>query len=156
MPSRRHPRALPALLAALATLAILLACQETPEPTAPDRAVAVVQKTLTVKGSGGNGIGVVTSSPAGINCTITAGVAATTGCSARFTQGAVVTMTPTPLTGHAFKSWFNACAGAGSCQVSMTVNRTVAARFLKGPFTRERRPVHGGDGDRGSLTRVRG
>ena len=132
MHRRRLP---PALLAAAAVLAILHACQGTPEPTEPSLVVTVVRKTLTVKGGGGNGSGVVTSSPAGITCTITAGVAATTGCIAQFTQGVVVTLTPVPQAGHAFKTWSNACTGTGTCQVSMTVNRTAAARFLKGPFT---------------------
>ena len=134
MRSPRLPLALPALLTGVAALTILHACQGTPEPTEPSLAV-VVRKTLTVKGGGGTGSGVVTSSPAGINCTITAGVAATTGCIAQFTQGAVVRLTPAPRAGHAFKTWSNACTGAGTCQVSMTVNRTAAARFLKGPFT---------------------
>ena len=81
------------LLAGIVSLAILHACGDVPEPTAPvaATAAAVVQKTLTVKGSGGTGTGVVKSSPAGINCTITAGVAAATGCIAKFNQGVVVT-----------------------------------------------------------------
>ncbi len=123
----------PALLAGVAALAILHACQDTPEPTAPQLAVTAVRKTLTVKGSG-SGSGVVTSSPAGITCTITAGVA-TTGCSAPFTQGVVVTLTPVPRSGHAFKLWSGACTGTGTCRVTMSVNRGVTARFLKGPFT---------------------
>ena len=131
----RSRRLLRALLAAAAVLAVLHACQDTPEPTEPSLAVIVVRKTLTVKGGGGNGSGVVTSSPAGITCTITAGVAATTGCIAQFTRGVVVTLTPVPQAGHALKTWSNACTGTGTCQVSMTVNRTAAARFLKGPFT---------------------
>jgi Domain of unknown function (DUF1929)/Divergent InlB B-repeat domain len=130
----RSPRLPLALLAASAVLAILHACQDAPEPTEPSLAVIVVRKTLTVKSGGGTGSGVVTSSPAGISCTITAGVAATTGCVAQFTRGAVVTLTPVPRPGHALKTWSNACTGTGTCQVSMTVNRTATARFLKGPF----------------------
>ena len=115
-------------------LAILHACGEQPEPTAPAQvtAAAVVRKTLTIKGGGGTGTGVVTSTPAGINCKVTAGVAGSTGCTAQFNRGVVVTLTPTTQLGHAFKTWSNACTGSGSCQVSMTVNRTVAARFIKG------------------------
>ena len=125
------------LLAGIVSLAILHACGDVPEPTAPvaATAAAVVQKTLTVKGGGGTGTGVVTSSPAGINCTITAGVAAATGCIAKFNQGVVVTLTPSTQLGHAFKTWYNACTGSGACKVTMTVNRTVAARFIKGSFT---------------------
>ena len=124
------------LLAGIAGLAVLHACGDEPEPMAPTAATAaaVIQKTLTVKGGGGTGTGVVTSSPAGINCKITAGVAATTGCIAKFTQGTVVTLTPSTQLGHAFKEWYNACTGSGACQVTMSVNRTVAARFIKGSF----------------------
>jgi Domain of unknown function (DUF1929)/Divergent InlB B-repeat domain len=124
------------LLAGLVGLTILHACGDAPEPTAPvsEAAAVVVRKTLTVKGGGGTGNGVVTSSPAGINCKITAGVAASTGCIAQFNQGIVVTLTTTTQLGHAFKIWSNACTGSGGCQVTMTVNRTVAARFIKGSF----------------------
>lgn len=134
MRSPRLPPALPALLAGVTALALIHACQDPPDPTEPELAVAVVRKTLIVKG-GDSGSGVVTSSPAGINCTITAGVAVTTGCKAQFTRGAAVTLTPVPRAGHAFKTWSNACTGTGTCRVSMTVNRTAAASFLKGPFT---------------------
>jgi galactose oxidase-like protein/List-Bact-rpt repeat protein len=125
------------LVTSAAILGLLHGCQEQPqslEPTDPDLAAAVIQKTLTVKGAG-TGSGVVSSSPAGISCTITAGVAATTGCSAKFNRGVVVTLTTVPKSGSAFRIWFGACTGTGSCQVSMTVNRTVTAKFLKGPFT---------------------
>ncbi len=136
MPSRRFSTAPAVLLAGIAGLTILHACGETPEPTAPasSMAAAVVRKTLTVKGGGGTGNGVVKSSPAGINCTITAGVAAATGCKAQFNRGVVVTLTTSTQPGHAFKSWSNACSGTGGCKVTMSVNRTVAARFIKGSY----------------------
>jgi hypothetical protein len=128
----RSPRRLPlTLVAAASVLAILHACHDTPDPTGPSLAATVVRKTLTVKGNGGTGNGVVTSTPAGIHCTITAGVAAATGCKAQFKKGVVVKLTAVPQAGHTFKTWANACTGTGTCQVSMTVNRTVAARFLK-------------------------
>lgn len=101
--------------------------------TEVDMTAAVVTKTLTVTGSG-TGDGTVKSSPAGINCTITKGIAAATGCKAPFKRGVTVTLTATPKTGHAFKGWFKTCTGTGTCTVAMTVNRTVNARFLKGPF----------------------
>ena len=136
MPSRRRCTAPAIFLSGIAGLTILHACGETPEPMAPasPATAAVVRKTLTVKGGGGTGSGVVTSSPAGINCRITAGVAAATGCIARFDQGVVVTLTTSTQLGHAFKTWSNACSGSGACRVTMTVNRTVAARFVKGSF----------------------
>ena len=124
MPSIRLLSGPALLLAGIAGLAILHACGDVPEPTEPVAATAaVVQKTLTVKGGGGTGNGVVTSSPAGINCRITAGVAAATGCIARFNQGVVVTLTPSTQLGHAFKTWSNACTGSGVCRVTMSVNR---------------------------------
>jgi galactose oxidase len=78
---------------------------------------------------------VVTSVPLGINCRITAGVIATTGCSALFDNGKVVKLTATPAAGHSFTGWGNACTGKGTCSVTMTAARTVSAQFLKGPFT---------------------
>ena len=136
MRSPRFSSAPAVALVGILGLAILHACGEQPEPTAPAQvtAAAVVRKTLTIKGGGGTGTGVVTSTPAGINCKVTAGVAGSTGCTAQFNRGVVVTLTPTTQLGHAFKTWSNACTGSGSCQVSMTVNRTVAARFIKGSF----------------------
>ena len=122
-----------ALTTSASVLVLLHGCQETPEPAEPELATTVVRKTLTVLGNG-SGSGVVISSPAGVNCTITAGLAATTGCSALFRQGVVVKLTATPASGHSFKNWFGSCKGTGICSVSMTVNRTVSARFLKGPF----------------------
>ena len=133
MPASRLRPALGLILAVSAAGLLLHGCQDTPQVTEPDLAV-VVQKTLTVKGTG-TGSGVVTSSPAGINCRITAGVAATTGCIGRFTQGATVTLTAVPQSGHSFKAWSGSCTGSGACRVTMTVNRTATARFIKGPFT---------------------
>lgn len=120
-----------ALVAAASVLATLHACHDTPEPTEPALATTVVKKTLTVKSTGGNGSGVVTSVPAGINCTITAGVAAATGCKAPFKKDIVVKLTAVPKAGSTLKAWANACTGTGTCKVSMTVNRTVAARFIQ-------------------------
>jgi hypothetical protein len=120
-------------LAGLAALALLHGCQDTPEPAEPSLATTVIQKTLTVSG-GGSGSGVVTSSPAGINCTITAGVAAATGCKARFDKGVTVTQTAAPRAGHSFLTWQLYCTGTDPCRVPMTSNRSVRARFLKGPF----------------------
>ncbi len=122
------------LMAAAVALTLLYACQDTPPTTEPELATAAVRLRLTVKGIGG-GSGVVTSSPAGIKCTITAGVAGTTGCSALFDKGTVVRLTAVPKTGHVFSSWYGACVGGGACKVSLTVSSTVTVRFIKGPFT---------------------
>jgi len=67
-------------------LLVVFACQDIPEVTQPSIATAAVSYKLTVSGTG-TGNGVVTSSPAGINCTITAGTPASTGCSAFYNSG---------------------------------------------------------------------
>ena len=74
-----------------------------PRPRRPSR-------TLTISGNG-SGNGTVTSSPAGINCTITDGVAAATGCSAQFTSGVTVTLTAKAKSGSSFVGWLGACTG---------------------------------------------
>ncbi len=117
-------------------LVILHGCQEQPpELTEPvTNAAAAVKRTLTING-GGPGSGVVTSTPAGINCVITAGVAAATGCKASFDHGTEVTLTAVPQSGHSLGGFFGYCAGAQTCVVPMTQGRTVLVRFLVGPFT---------------------
>jgi endoglucanase len=69
----------------------------------------------------GTGSGTVTSSPAGINCGST--------CSASFTSGASVTLTPAAASGSTFAGWSGACTGTGACTVSMTAARSVTATF---------------------------
>jgi hypothetical protein len=123
----------PLLLTASTALALFYGCQDEPQLTDVGLAAVATLRTLTVTGSG-TGDGVVTSSPAGINCTVTAGTAAATGCKAQFSDGVVVTLTATPKSGHSFR-WFGSCSGTGTCKVTMTADRTVQARFLKGPFT---------------------
>lgn len=131
----RRPRpsfGLVPLLIVLATLA-LQACRDTSKMTEVDLTAAVVARTLTLTGSG-TGDGTIESSPAGIDCTVTNGVAATTGCKASFNRSATVTLTATPKAGSAFRGWFRTCTGRGSCATSMSVNRIVDARFVQGPF----------------------
>jgi galactose oxidase-like protein/glyoxal oxidase-like protein/List-Bact-rpt repeat protein len=115
-------------------LLLLHACQDVPEVTQQSSAVAAVGYRLTVSGTG-TGNGVVTSSPAGINCTVTAGTSATTGCSAIFNQGVTVTLTAVPRSGHSFVGWGTPCRGTGTCRVLMDRARAVSAQFLRGPFT---------------------
>ena len=114
-------------------LAVLHACQDSSRPTEVEPAAAALLRTLTITASG-SGDGVVTSSPAGINCTVTAGVVASTGCKHQFGDGVVVTLTAVPKSGHSFVRWFGACSGTGACKLTMSADRTAQARFLKGPF----------------------
>jgi hypothetical protein len=131
-PSRLSSGLILLTLASL-TLGLLYACQDTSKLTDVDGMAALATRTLTVTGSG-TGDGTVTSSPSGINCTVTNGVAAATGCRKAFNQGVNVTLTATPKTGHAFRGWYRACTGTGTCRVEMSVNRVVEAKFLEGPF----------------------
>jgi hypothetical protein len=84
------------------------------------------QNTLTVLIFG---TATVTSSPAGISCTVTGG----TGCSANLPSGAV-TLSETPGTGQTFYGWTGGCTGSGlTCTFSLTANTAVGAVFQCGP-----------------------
>ncbi|HYL12830.1 MAG TPA: hypothetical protein VEV41_07330, partial [Terriglobales bacterium] len=69
----------------------------------------------------GTGSGSVTSAPSGINCPGT--------CSASFASGATVTLTATPAAGSTFAGWSGACAGTGTCNVTMNSAQSVTATF---------------------------
>src|SRR3989449_11146985 len=76
--------------------------------------------TLTVQGAGGTGA--VTSSPAGINCTIRAGT--TSGmCRATYISGTSVTLAATPVAGAGFSGGGGGCTGGGGCVCGMTGHR---------------------------------
>ena len=72
-------------------------------------------------GLGGNGVGSVTSNPAGISC---AG-----DCSETFAFEQTVTLTPVAQTGSLFSGWSGACTGSGSCVVKMDSDKAVTATF---------------------------
>jgi Divergent InlB B-repeat domain len=79
------------------------------------------RSTLTVNISGA-GAGIVTSTPAGINCS-------TSQCSSTFVSGTSVTLAAAAATGSGFGGWNGACSGTGACPVTMTSNQTVGASF---------------------------
>jgi alpha-tubulin suppressor-like RCC1 family protein len=81
--------------------------------------------TLTVtRTASGNGNGLVSSSPAGINCGYT--------CSATYAPGTVVTLTATPLEGSTFTGWSGCDAVSGTtCTVTMNGARSITAGFFK-------------------------
>ncbi|HVQ46361.1 MAG TPA: hypothetical protein VMS62_05980, partial [Gemmatimonadales bacterium] len=113
---------------------ILYACQDNSELTAPSTATAAVAHKLTIIGSG-TGTGTVTSVPSGINCRISLGAASGPVCS-KLISG-TVTLKAAPAVGHAFAGWTSgvtSCTGTEACQVNMTVDRNVTAKFNKGPF----------------------
>ena len=70
----------------------------------------------------GNGSGVVTSGPAGIDCGAT--------CQTTFADGASVTLTAVAATGSSFTGWSGACAGASTtCTVTMNGAKSATATF---------------------------
>jgi uncharacterized repeat protein (TIGR02543 family) len=77
---------------------------------------AVQALSLTVSGSG-----TVGSSPAGVNCS--------GSCTSNLTPNGVYTLTATPATGHVFSGWGGACAGTGTCVVTMSAAKAVTASF---------------------------
>jgi hypothetical protein len=99
--------------------------------TATFYATGTTTYALTVTG-GGTGNGAITTqtglSPA-INCTVTAGSAGSTGCSARYPNGAQVTLTPKPASKYAFTGWSGSCTGTGPCTLAMTANRSAKGGF---------------------------
>ncbi|RKT44448.1 peptidase inhibitor I9 [Thiocapsa rosea] len=68
------------------------------------------------------GLGRVSSLPAGIDC----GAA----CGAAFERGSVVDLTATAGVGFTFSGWSGACAGTGSCRLTMDGDRTATATFV--------------------------
>jgi len=81
------------------------------------------QLALTLRKTG-NGKGIVTSSPAGINCRIPC-----TTLSGNFDYGTTVVLHALPGLGSGFMGWRGACTGRGACVVSMTARRLVTAVF---------------------------
>lgn len=88
--------------------------------------MALVTYTLSV-GVNGSGNGSVSSAPAGISCPGT--------CSANYTHGTQVTLTPAPAADSNFTGWSGACSGTGSCVVNMDQSRNVTATFAIKTFT---------------------
>ncbi len=70
------------------------------------------------------GSAVITSAPAGINCTVT-GTTASGQCTAGFVKGADVALTATPSAGTHVFHWA-ACAGTGACNLQLVTPQTVA------------------------------
>ena len=80
----------------------------------------VPPRALTVS-LAGNGVGSVTSAPAGINCGTT--------CSAEYASGTTVTLTATPQAASRFAGWSGPCSGTGTCTVTLNAAASVTATF---------------------------
>lgn len=81
---------------------------------------ATVNYTLAVASSG-VGYGSIAASPSGIDCGNV--------CSAAYSGGTSVTLTPTPAAGSVFAGWSGDCTGMGACTVSMNAAKNVTAAF---------------------------
>jgi hypothetical protein len=86
--------------------------------------------------AGSNGAGRVTSSPTGIDCTIS-NQTSTGVCSANFEAGTIVTLSANSSAGSAFTAWGEACTGAiATCEVTLDDSKDVTAQFtLANPRT---------------------
>jgi hypothetical protein len=137
-----------------------LACELTADTNfvKPSKAGAnrdTVSWTVNVSGStyqlsvtrAGNGAGTVTSSPAGIDCGST--------CATAYAPGTPVTLTAAASAGSFFAGWSGACAGTGTCSVTMNSDLSVGALFepLPSPAALAA-DAHGGEGATGSLNGV--
>jgi hypothetical protein len=71
------------------------------------------------------GDGSVNIQPDNITCT--------SNCTETFPDGDTVTLTAMPGPGYNFAGWTGACTGTGTCSLSMTTNRSVAAEFVEQP-----------------------
>lgn len=81
---------------------------------------------------GSRGGGVITSAPAGINCTVNDGV--TTGvCSVTFTTNTTVTLTQTPSGSSIFQGWSGDCIG-NPCQVTVSQNHVAELTYRAPPL----------------------
>jgi len=73
----------------------------------------------------GSGVGIISSSPSGIDCG--------NNCSAGFSSGSTVTLTANPDSGYVFGGWSGACSGSSTtCTVTMNTSKTVTAQFIDG------------------------
>lgn len=90
-------------------------------------------RTLVVNGAG-DGDGSVSSDPAGVACTFTAGASAG-DCAEPFLDGTIVTLTATAASGSTFTGWSGACSGSNPVvAVTLTlVNKSCTAGFARNP-----------------------
>jgi hypothetical protein len=90
-------------------------------------ATFMADQSLTVT-KAGTGTGTVSSSPSPVSGTVDGGTAV-------FNYGTSVTLTAGASTGSAFTGWTGACAGTGTCIVTMDAAKSVTATFTLSPYT---------------------
>lgn len=83
------------------------------------------KRYVLTTGKSGSGTGAITSSPAGISCTLT--------CSGNYISGTPVTLTATADNGSTFTGWSGGgCQGTGPCTIALNADTTITAFFLLG------------------------
>lgn len=78
--------------------------------------------------------GVITSTPAGIECSGDGGDTSNV-CQATFATGTQVTITATAAPGYSFSGWSGACSGSNSCVITVTSALTITPAFTPSPTT---------------------
>jgi hypothetical protein len=94
---------------------------------APAGAPVDLRLTVSAAGTGGTGTGQVTSTPSGIDCTLTDSTSSGS-CSASFSPGQTVRLTETQTGLHAFNGWLG-CSGTTTCDIAINADTTVRASF---------------------------
>ena len=123
-----HPSARIRGLAVLLAIATVCGCgDDLVLPSGPPGTVAVT--------GGGDGSGAVRSqsdlTPA-IDCTVNAGVADDTGCTAEYPPGTRVVLVAEAAAGSRFLGWAGACAGTDECILAVDDGPPVTATFAVG------------------------
>jgi hypothetical protein len=85
-------------------------------------------RVLTISGGASSGRGTITSTPAGIACTID-GATVSGSCSSAFLSGTAVSLVAAADRSSDFGGWSGACSGSGACDLTLTGDRTATARF---------------------------
>jgi hypothetical protein len=114
------------ILSAVVAVAALSACSGGRRSATSTTEPVTDVVTLTVAGTG-NGSGRITSTPAGIDCTFSAGNNSGT-CAARFPAGTVVTLAQEAQRGTEFAGWSTTCVG-NSCSITLSTQRTIELTF---------------------------
>jgi len=109
-----------------------------PDPNAPSAAVSCPTATFCVSVDGAGYAMAGTVSPS-LSVTLTgtgsgqvtgSGMSCAGSCSEFYQQGTVVTLTASPAPGSVFAGWSGGgCAGTAPCQVTMSADQDVSARF---------------------------
>ena len=98
------------------------ACATIPKPNEPVPTSTLTVNLVNTITNAGTGSGIVTSSPAGIDCGQT--------CSGSYNNGTRVTLTANPASSSVFLGWDgDACSGKGKCTVKIKDDISVIATF---------------------------